>query len=48
MDEIEANAPIRSELGGFTRLSQVILVENSDGSMPAHMKGREGNLLIGT
>jgi hypothetical protein len=33
--------------GGFTRFSQLILVENSDGSMPAHMKGHEENLPIG-
>jgi hypothetical protein len=29
-------------------LSQVILVENPNGSMLAHTKGREGNLLIET
>jgi hypothetical protein len=39
---------VKSEPGGFTHLSQVILAENPDGSMPAHMKGREGNLTIGT
>jgi hypothetical protein len=30
------------------RLSRVILAENPDGSMPAHTKGREGNLSVGT
>jgi hypothetical protein len=29
------------------RLSRVILVENQDSSTPAHMKGHEGNLLVG-
>jgi hypothetical protein len=29
-------------------LSQVIIEENPDGSMPAHTKGREGNLPVGT
>jgi hypothetical protein len=33
---------------GFTRLSRMILAENSDGSMSADMKGREGNLLFRT
>jgi hypothetical protein len=39
---------IRSGPGGFTRLYRVILVENLDGSMLAHKKGREGNLPVGT
>jgi hypothetical protein len=39
---------IKFGLGGFTCLSRVILVQNSHGSMPAHMKGCEGNLLIET
>jgi hypothetical protein len=30
------------------RPSQVILAENPDGSMVAHTKGHEGNLLVGT
>jgi hypothetical protein len=29
-------------------ISRVILAENPDGSMPAHMKGHEGNLSVGT
>jgi hypothetical protein len=41
-------SPIKFGLGGFTCVSWVILVQNSDGSMPAHMKGREGNLPIET
>jgi hypothetical protein len=39
---------VKSELGGFTRLSQVILAEYSNGSMLAHMKGCEGNLSVET
>jgi hypothetical protein len=39
---------IKSGSGGFTHLSWVILAENSDGSMLAHMKGRKGNLPIRT
>jgi hypothetical protein len=39
---------IKSGIGGFTRLSRVILAENLDGSMPAHIEGREGNLSVGT
>jgi hypothetical protein len=38
-----ANAPIKFGSGGFTRLSQVILEEDLDGSMPAHTKESEGN-----
>jgi hypothetical protein len=30
------------------RLSWVILAEDPDGMMPAHTKGREGDLLVGT
>jgi hypothetical protein len=30
------------------RLSRVILEENPDGLITAHMKGREENLLVGT
>jgi hypothetical protein len=40
--------PVKFRLGGFTQLSRIILAENSDGSVPAHMKGREGNLMVGT
>jgi hypothetical protein len=40
--------PIQSGPSGFTCLSQVILAENPDCSMPAHMKGREGNLPVET
>jgi hypothetical protein len=39
---------VKSGLGGFTHLSQVIQVENPDDSMLAHMKGRDGNLLVRT
>jgi hypothetical protein len=39
---------VKSGLGDFTRLSQVIQVENPDGSMLAHTKGRDGNLLVKT
>jgi hypothetical protein len=39
---------IKSRLGGFMSLSQVILAENPDGSMQAHTKGHKGNLLVGT
>jgi hypothetical protein len=34
--------------GAFTRLFQVILAGNPDGSLSAHMKGNEGNLPIRT
>jgi hypothetical protein len=34
--------------GGFTSLSQVVLAEKPDNSMPAHMEGLEGNLPIET
>jgi hypothetical protein len=30
------------------RLSRIILAENPDGSMPAHMEGHEGKLLVET
>jgi hypothetical protein len=40
--------PIKSKLGGFKLLPWVILAENPDGSVLAHMKGHEGNLLVGT
>jgi hypothetical protein len=40
--------PVKSGLGGFTRLSRVIPVKNMDGSVLAHMKGHEGNLPIVT
>jgi hypothetical protein len=40
--------PIKSESGGFTRLSQIIPTENPDSSMPAHTKGSDGNLLFRT
>jgi hypothetical protein len=40
--------PVKSGLGGFTRLSQVILAKSPDGSMPAHTKGHEGNLPVET
>jgi hypothetical protein len=39
---------IKFRPGGFTRLSRIILVENSDGLMLVCIKGREGNLLVGT
>jgi hypothetical protein len=39
---------IKSGPGGFTHLSWVILAENPDGSMPAHTKGHEGNLPVGS
>jgi hypothetical protein len=40
LDHIGANAlSIKSGLGGFMRLSQVILAENPDGSMPADIEG---------
>jgi hypothetical protein len=39
---------IKSRLGGFMRLSRVILAEKPVGSMPAHTKGHEGNILVGT
>jgi hypothetical protein len=39
---------IKCRPGGFTRLFWVILAKNPDGSMPAHMKGHEGNLPVGT
>jgi hypothetical protein len=39
---------VKSGLGDFMRLSRVILVENPDVSMPAHTKGCERNLVIGT
>jgi hypothetical protein len=32
-------SPIKTGPGGFTHLSRVILAENPDSSMPAHMKG---------
>jgi hypothetical protein len=37
---------IKSGSCGFMCLSRVILAENMDGSMPAHMDGSEGNLLV--
>jgi hypothetical protein len=40
--------PIKSGLGGFTCLSWVILAENLDDLMLAHIEGREGNLPVGT
>jgi hypothetical protein len=40
--------PMNSGPGDFTHLSRVILVENLDGSIPAHTKGREGNLSVRT
>jgi hypothetical protein len=39
---------VKSGLGGFTRLSRIILEKIPDGSMPVHTKGREGNLSVGT
>jgi hypothetical protein len=39
---------IKSGPSGFTHLSLVILVENSDSSMLAHMMGHEGILPVGT
>jgi hypothetical protein len=41
-------SPIKSGPGGFTCLSWVTLVENLDGSIPAHTEEREGNLPVGT
>jgi hypothetical protein len=40
--------PVKSRLDGFTHLSRIILAKNPDGSMPAHTKGCEGNLLLKT
>jgi hypothetical protein len=39
---------VKSRPGCFKCLSWVILVENLDDSVPAHIKGREGNHLVGT
>jgi hypothetical protein len=39
---------IKSGPGGFSHLSRVILVENSDGLMPAHIEGHEVNLPVKT
>jgi hypothetical protein len=40
--------PVKFGPGGFTRLSLIILAKNPDDSVPAHMKGREGNLSVKT
>jgi hypothetical protein len=48
-DQTGANSlSMKSGPGGFTRLFRVILAENPDGSMPAHTKGLEGNLVVQT
>jgi hypothetical protein len=39
---------VKSVSGCFTRLSLIILAENSDGLVLAHTMGHEGNLLFGT
>jgi hypothetical protein len=39
---------IKSESGGFKRVSQIISVENLDGLMAAHTEGRDRNLPFGT
>jgi hypothetical protein len=37
---------IKSGLGGFTRLSQIIPAENPDGLIPYHMEGHDGNFMF--